>query len=141
MSSRVTHLLDTSALLAYYLREAGWETVEEILFSPSATVAISSLSWLELANRLRILAADPYEQLETLQIYRNLIGPGIPADDEIADEAHRLKLMATSRLPNMDAMIAATARKCGAVLVHRDPHLAAIPSQDLPQIRLPDKSA
>jgi predicted nucleic acid-binding protein len=39
----------------------------------------------------------------------------------------------------MDALIAATAADCGANLVHRDPHLAAIPLSLVNQTLLPDK--
>lgn len=32
----VTHVLDTSALIAYYLKENGWEIVHQLILMPLA---------------------------------------------------------------------------------------------------------
>jgi predicted nucleic acid-binding protein len=42
----------------------------------------------------------------------------------------------TRRLPLVDALIAATARSAGAILVHKDPHMAGIPAGVVKQLKL-----
>jgi predicted nucleic acid-binding protein len=42
-------------------------------------------------------------------------------------------------LPLVDSIIAASAKAHDAVLVHRDPHLRAIPTERLKQLLLPAK--
>eukprot|EP01031_Cornospumella_fuschlensis_P007104 gene7104-8820_t len=75
-----------------------------------------------------------------MALYHALLGDGIPADDAMAQRAHQLKEASVERLPNMDALIAATAAVADAVLVHRDPHMAAIPASLLLQVVLPSKT-
>ncbi len=137
---RMMHLLDTSAVMAHYLEEPGYEIVESLLADPTLPVAVSSLTWLEFHNRLQELCSEANERQRALDIYRTLLGRGIPADDAITTRAALLRRAAVSRLPNIDAIIAATAAEHGAVLVHRDGHLAAIPTSALPQVILPDKN-
>jgi predicted nucleic acid-binding protein len=43
------------------------------------------------------------------------------------------------RLPTIDSLIAATAALLDLTLVHRDPHLGAIPQHLIQQLQLPDK--
>jgi predicted nucleic acid-binding protein len=43
------------------------------------------------------------------------------------------------RLPLVDALIAASAKEHSAILVHRDPHLATIPTSLVSQRVLPPK--
>ena len=65
---------------------------------------------------------------------------GVRAVDEaVAAKAVDLRRAAGRRLPNGDALIAATAALAGATLVHRDPHFSAIPPALLQQIELPQK--
>ncbi len=42
MSANVAHVLDTSALLVYYLKENGWEVVHQLIFD--ATCQLSDLA-------------------------------------------------------------------------------------------------
>jgi predicted nucleic acid-binding protein len=63
----------------------------------------------------------------------------IIVDEAIAQQAIVLRSAATSRLPTVDSLIAATASIQNLTLVHRDPHMAAIPQHFLPQILLPPK--
>jgi predicted nucleic acid-binding protein len=60
-------------------------------------------------------------------------------DVTIAQAAIRLRVTTLQRLPTIDSLIAATAAVHGLTLVHRDPHLAAIPTSVLKQIKLPEK--
>ena len=140
MSNQITHLLDTSAVLAYYLKESGWDVVHELVFATDTTLAVSSLTWMEFKVRLQTLVSDEDQRMEASDLYRALLGSGIPVDDSVVARALHLREEAHQRLPNADALIAATAAEHGAVLVHRDPHLAAIPGSVLPQLILPDKN-
>ncbi|HBJ86764.1 MAG TPA: hypothetical protein DDZ88_23490 [Verrucomicrobiales bacterium] len=139
MSTKITHVLDTSALIAHYQEEPGFEEVENIVADPGNRVVISSVTWLEFRIRLSQLCPDNDERSRAIDIYRALLGQGIPADDVIAARAYQLRQNAAERLPNMDALIAATAAEHGAILVHRDPHMAGIPSSAVSQLVLPDK--
>lgn len=139
MNPTVTHVLDTSALLAYYLKENGWEVVHDLIFNPECFPRVSSMTWLEFQTRLPALTADIQERREVVDIYRALLGEGIPADDTISTRAFVLRQASQGRLPNMDALIAATAAEHDAILVHRDPHMAGIPSAVVPQCVLPAK--
>lgn len=55
------------------------------------------------------------------------------------ETAIHLRAVTPQRLPMIDGLIAATAAVHGLTLVHRDPHLAAIPAGVLKQIKLPEK--
>jgi predicted nucleic acid-binding protein len=136
-----TYVLDTSALLAHFLGEPGWETVERLLEKEADTVFINAVAWLEFQVRLKEVAPDKTKRERALQIYVELLAGALPVTRETAAAAFELRQAAASRLPNSDALIAATARLKGATLVHRDPHLAAIPSRLLRQQMLPEKSS
>ncbi len=135
----VTHVLDTSALIAYYLKENGWEIVHQLIFDATCLPCVSSVTWLEFRVRLTDLTKDLDQRAEVMKLYRTLLGQGIPADDAIASRAQLLRQTAATRLPNMDALIAATAAEHGAILVHRDPHMAGIPTSVVAQFVLPEK--
>jgi len=64
-------------------------------------------------------------------------------DDRIAQEvaslAFELRQRVALRIPNGDALIAATAKSVNAVLVHRDPHLGSIPTRLVKQVVLPQR--
>jgi hypothetical protein len=49
----MTHLLDTSAILAHYLDEPGADEVERLLAQGPRIVALAAPSWVELDTRLR----------------------------------------------------------------------------------------
>ena len=134
-------VLDTSALLAHFLNEPGWETVERLLEKDAGTVHINAIVWLEFQVRLKEVVPDKAKRARVLQIYAELLHGALPVTRETAAAALELREAAASRLPNSDALIAATARLKGATLVHRDPRLAAIPSKLLRQQILPDKSS
>jgi predicted nucleic acid-binding protein len=131
------YVLDTSALLAHFLSERGWETVERLL--EKEEVHINAVAWLEFQVRLKEIAPDKTKRARALQIYAELLAGALPVTRDTAAAAFELREATASRLPNSDALIAATARLKGATLVHRDPHLAAIPSRLLRQQMLPDK--
>ena len=129
-------ILDTSALLAHFRVERGHDEVAEILLAPHNLAVISAISWLEFQVRLQILVPDDAERQETLQLYREVLNRIEPVTEAIANRAMSLRLLASGRLPNADALIAATAVVRAGVLVHCDPHFEQIPPGDLQQLRL-----
>ena len=62
-----------------------------------------------------------------------------PVSVEVVRRSLDLRGAATLRLPQIDALIAATAMLHDAVLVHRDPHFLSIPGYLLRQEALPEK--
>ena len=127
-----TYLLDTSAILAHYRDEVGTKTVEELFDDDSAEVCISSLSITELARRILELGSDSATARAESLVYAGLASRVIPVDAAVAIRAFELGAAATSRLPLIDALIAASAAISGAILVHRDSHFDALP-EGLPE--------
>lgn len=134
-----SHVLDTSALLAHFREEPGCDVVEQLLEGNAGDVYVSAITWLEFQLRLRELIPLERARNEVLAIYDELLEGALPVTREVAQVAFDLRLQATQRIPNGDALIAATAKLVDATLVHRDPHLGAIPVKLVPQIVLPTK--
>ena len=135
----LTHLLDTSAWLAHLLREPGSSQVTELFTDPDHCVGICSVSLVELHARLKALG---YESLfaQILERYRPLFESIVSVDEEVAIQATKLRQNAQSRLPALDAMIAAAASSQGATLVHRDVHFSGIDLEKLNQLVLPSNA-
>ena len=133
-------LLDTSALFAHCLEEPGCDTVESILEQPPGNARISVMTWLEFQIRLEEIHPDARARHEILACYAKLLDDPEPVTKEVAGAAFDLRRQAGRRIPNADAIIAATAKLQGATLVHRDPHLSAIPPKFVKQIVLPAKA-
>ena len=70
-------------------------------------------------------------------VYANQLTVSMGVTRRIAEVAMDLRAETPSRLPLIDAIIAATASHHGAVLVHRDPHFRSVPKARLNQISLP----
>lgn len=131
----LTHLLDTSAWLAHVFNEAGADEVTALFANSEAAVGVSVLSLLETHGRLRNRGqGDEYEEM--LEIYRRLFDKILPVDEAIVLRAISLRETAATRLPAIDALIAATAAHHRAILVHRDPHFAALPADAVQQAAL-----
>jgi predicted nucleic acid-binding protein len=135
--NRISHVLDTSALLAHYFNEPGAESLDALWADPSNRLAVSAVTIAELKGRLHNELADDAEALQAAEAYCNELTTCLPVDRATAEMAWQLRLTTPNRLPLVDALIAATARAAGAVLVHKDPHMAQIPSELVPQIALP----
>ena len=135
----VTHLLDTSALLAHYFDEPGAEEVDRLWQQPGNKLAISVLSIPELKTRLRGEVADAKEVERAFGLYANELTVSIPVSRAVAEEAVRLREATPRRLPLIDALIAASASNADCVLVHRDPHMDDIPTRLVRRMRLPEK--
>lgn len=132
------YLLDTSALLAHYRQEAGWEAVQSLFETDGAELLIACVSLAEFGRRLRELGATQAEVEETLANYELLFTEIALIDIAVAKAAFVLGCDMPRRLPLVDALIAAVAQIKVATLVHRDEHMRAIPSslvdqQDLAQ--------
>ena len=70
---RDAYVLDTSALLAHYREEPGYELVERLLDEHEVRVHISAITLLELHNRLKELISDVKTRVEALAIYDELL--------------------------------------------------------------------
>jgi predicted nucleic acid-binding protein len=86
-----------------------------------------------LIRRLRELGFSSAEAQETTSTYRELVTNVEAIDATTALSAWRIIDQNHNRLPLIDALIAAAALERKAVLVHRDKHMAAIPSSLLAQ--------
>ncbi len=137
--AQVTHILDTSALLAHAFQEPGWERVTEILHDDAAVLGLPSVVLFEFLLRMQDTGVlDRHPQI--VAEYETLFDVAIPMDTGVANAAFHLKHETPERLPAMDALIAACAKVHGAVLVHRDPHIAQIPLHLLRHETLPPKA-
>ena len=129
------YLLDSSALVAHALRLAGAEQVQSLLDDEAHEITLSSLSLFELAGCLKLhgAAASIPKVLASLPCcsFRNTLdgrqfgGGGVALRESVGQ-----------RIPITDAIIAASAQRRGATLVHRDQHLASIPATTIPQLIL-----
>jgi predicted nucleic acid-binding protein len=133
----MTHLLDTTALLAHFLDENGADQVEELLARGPGHIALAAPSWVEFHTRLRELVPDPGFRDAAFRQYTTELTTFLPLDSPATSAAIRLREETPGRLPLADAMIAGTAHAADLTLVHRDPHFDAIPG--LKMLRLPDK--
>ena len=135
----MTHLLDTSALLAHYFAEPGAERVQALFEDYAVVAGASILSLYEFELRLHQLGADAATRAAELSRYRALLDEVVDVDEAVRGEAIRLRTGAIAHVAAMDILIAATASLKKATLVHRDPHFAAIPATLLKQEVLPPK--
>lgn len=132
----MTHLLDTSAVLAHARGEPGAERVQQLFERDDARLLLCSVTLAELARRLRELGATSEEAWTKIAAYRHAVDEVVPVDEAVARESDRLSLAAPARLPLVDALIAAAACIRQAKLVHRDAHLRGLPTDLLPQLDL-----
>ena len=132
-------ILDTSALLAHSLEEPGYDTVESILERFPDEAHISAMTWLEIQIRLEEIHPNANARREILACYAELLDDPVPVTKEVVSAALDIRHQSSPRIPNADAIIAATARLEGATLVHRDPHLSAIPQSLVKQVVLPPR--
>lgn len=120
--------MDTSALLAHYLREAGAERIQAILEDEGAEVLVSALSIAELARRLSSLGNSISAARETALAYAGLATKVLPVDTAISVRAFELGSACKTRLPLVGALIAASASAFNATLLNRDTQFNAVPA-------------
>ena len=131
-------LLDSSAWLAHLFDEPGAEQVNLLFDEPNSEVNISALSIPEVYGRVKALGGASHWP-EVWDTYAVLFAKILPADETVAYRATAMREAASTRLPTIDAIIAATAAVNNLTLVHRDSHFAALPSRTLRQKMLPEK--
>ena len=103
------YLLDTSALLAHYRQEDGWQEVQALFETDEADLIAASVSLTEFGRRLRELGANETEAEEVLSAYQLLFTEIASVDVAVARAAFVLGSRTPRRLPLVDALIAAVA--------------------------------
>lgn len=130
----MTHLLDTSAVLAYYFEEDGADRVQALLADTKNPPSICCVTELEFWARLKSLGAESHFGSDWPEI-SNLLTI-FSLDIQIVGRAVEIRRACSDRLPTVDSLIAATASFHNTVLVHRDPHFESIPRKLLRQLSL-----
>lgn len=134
--SAVTHVLDTSALLAHFFDEPGAEVVQQLWDSKRSRPGICAVTIAELRSRLDLELSSSEDARAAADAYLEELTVCLGVDRAVAELAVHIRAATPKRLPLVDALIAATARAAGAVLVHKDPHMAQIPAEVVKQIVL-----
>ena len=135
--SAVTHVLDTSAVLAHYFGEPGAEIVDRLWHDSRNRIGICVLTLPELRWRLQAEIEDEQEVDRAFKAYVDELTSGLVVDRTVAESAMALRREAAELLPLTDAIIAGCAHAATAVLVHRDRHMESIPQRLVTQIVLP----
>lgn len=131
----ITHVLDTSAILAHYFHEPGAELVNTLLTDSSIEVGLPAISLIDLRQRLSASVPDSAEASRAFRLYAEELLTAIPVTREIVAAADSLPTAGALTLT--EAIAAATARQLNAVLVHRHPHFHHLPRTLLQQCALP----
>lgn len=126
-------VLDTSALLAHYREESGCARIQRILEDDTAEIRIVAVSIAEMARALLNLGSDIDSARSVALAYANLSTSVVPVDTALSVRALEIGYACGSRLPLVDAIIAAGASLLDATLVHRDAHFTEIPGDLLKQ--------
>jgi hypothetical protein len=93
----MTHLPDTSAMLAHYLAEPGAARVQGLFEDTAVVAGTSILALFELDLRLHQLGIDAATRTAELNRYRALLSEVVNVDEVIRSEAVRLRISATAR--------------------------------------------
>ncbi len=133
----ITHVFDTSAILAHYFHEPGAELVNELLADNSVEVGIPAIELLELKRQLTRTLPDSTEAQRAFHLYADELITTIPVTREIVTRALLLIEKTGDPLSPMEAILAATAQHEGAILVHRTVPLVGLPGNLLRQCALP----
>ncbi len=128
-------LLDSSALLILLRAEPGLVRIQEIL-ADASEILIASVSIAEISRRAKELGASPAEIAEMIRFCKMLATRFIDISVSIAERSFELSVLASARVPLVDALIAACAAQEQATLLHRDQHFLRIPSEQLLQEQL-----
>ncbi len=126
--------MDTSACLAFLEDEEGADTVEEILRTKKCllpSVVLLEVYYVTFRNKGEEIADKRYAMLKSLSAEFLW-----EIDESILITAGRFKGQYSLSLA--DAIIAAFAKREGAVLVHKDPEFDLL-AHEIPQLALPKK--
>ncbi len=133
----ITHVLDTSAILAHYFDEPGADLVNALLVDNTLEVGLPAVALLDLRTRLDAAVSDAVEARRAYRLYAEELITAIPVTRETIAAAEEILPASGGQLTFLETVAAATARHAGAVLVHRSPRLARLPGQLLQQKALP----
>ena len=122
-SAKITHLLDTSALIAYLAEEGGAAKVKEVRhISALPFIVLSELYYVTWRQQDQALADRTIEEVLTWRM------PVVYPDERLSLSAGYVK--ARYHLGIADSFIAATALAYGATLLTKDPDFRVL-GQDL----------
>ena len=136
----MTHVLDSSAILADIFGEPGAARVNELINDPNATVGVSVITLFETYTSVLHSAGSEALARRAVATLRAAVSELAPVNEAVVELAMDLRHAATSRIATIDCLIAATAIQHGAILVHRDPHFGALPAGKPIQEVLPNKA-
>ena len=134
--SKAGYLLDTSALLTLLEDEAGSDRVETVL--RDAPTWICAVSLLEV--RYITLREQTSAEADVRHALLKRSGATILWDLDEPTVLTAANLKARHSLSVADALIAASAQRRGAILLHKDPEFDGLPDS-IQQERLPYKSS
>ncbi len=112
--------------------EAGGNEIAVLFDDKETHIGISVLSFVEIHGVLRAIGREA-DLANIVEQYRPLFAEVVPVDEDTALRAMKLRQGTSSRLPGIDAIIAATAAQHNAILVHRDAHFLAITDEGVRQ--------
>jgi predicted nucleic acid-binding protein len=138
VSAKTASWLDSSAVLALFLAEPGFETVRALLAEAAKgrrEIHIAQISLAEIVNSVT-RDYDEATAREDIRLLRELAVNIVAPTDEQCVEAGLLRSHA--KLSTADAIIAIQAIAAEAELVHKDPEFDSVPG--LKHRRLPYKT-
>lgn len=133
----ITHVFDTTAILAHYFHETGAEQVNDLLADNSVEIGIPAIELLELKSQLARTLPNAAEAHRAFHLYADELITTLPVTREVITRAITIQQKAADPLSFLEAILAATAQNENAVLVHRHPRLARLPSPLIQQCALP----
>ena len=136
----VTHVFDTSAMLAQYHDENGAAQVDALLSDPAVVSGVSILTLYEVYTAILHRSGSDEIATRAVAAVREAVAEVLPVTESVLAAALDLRRASTARIALADVLMAATAAEKGATLVHRDPHFAALPLGKPTQETLPDKA-
>ena len=131
----MTYLLDTSTLVSHWLKGKGFELAAEVL---AQEAYCSVLSLLEFGTLMRTQGVENPVRAGLLRDYEHALQGVFGVDSQTVELADWLRTKTTTRLPTVDALIAATALQHKAILIHADNHFRSIPHACLVTVDIRD---
>jgi hypothetical protein len=93
----MTHLLDTSAILAHHLAESGADRMQALFDDETNHLGVCVVSFLEFEVRLREMGLSESERQGEILRYKTLFDEVILVDEAVCSKAAELKFSATPR--------------------------------------------
>jgi predicted nucleic acid-binding protein len=136
----ITHVFDTTAILAHYFHQPGAEQVNDLLTDNSVEVGLPATELLELRSQLARTLPDSAVARRAFHLYADELITTIPITRAIVTRAEGLLEKTDGAIDQREAILAATAHEENAILVHRNPRLGCLPAALLQQCALPLES-